>query len=188
MDQEEEQVLDLLDHTDVDQVDQLTGGAAALHLGDDDTGLGLPPPLTPNKPGDHHNDVLHLIHFLQTSNLQEQARRRQEEQDFRERMERARQEDSQRFMDLLSSLTQQPYATLAAPQPPPQMLQQQQPPLAAPPLPPQSQHASFVPPVPHIPPPPGFSTSNTSPGTTPSRPHTTKPTIHPPPILQRDVT
>lgn len=47
----------------------------------------LPPPLTPHttapQPDLHGNDILHLIHFLQVSRLQDEAKRKQEEDDRR---------------------------------------------------------------------------------------------------------
>ena len=78
MDQQEEQSLQY-----VDEVDQPghpeDGGSTHDVTADEDANLTLPPPLTPNRPGDHSNDILHLIQYMQHSTIQEQTRRRQEE-------------------------------------------------------------------------------------------------------------
>ncbi|XP_066978786.1 uncharacterized protein [Macrobrachium rosenbergii] len=118
----------------------------------------LPPPLTPNRSGGRDSDMLHLIHFHQTSSLQEQARRRQEEQTFRQQMKQSRQEDNQLFMALFTLLSEQ----LA----PSQQSQQ-----------PQQPDTTLAPPATPL----GAQRVNT-PMTS------SQPKVHPPPILQHDAT
>ncbi|XP_064116655.1 uncharacterized protein K02A2.6-like [Macrobrachium nipponense] len=170
MAQQEEKLIDLMDQTadeteeqTADQAEDQTEGLmrdeVPVHLptADEETTTTLSPPLTPNRTGEQNNDILHLIHFLQTSSMQEQDRRRQEEQNFRLQMEQSRQEDNQRFMSLFSLLSGQ----IAASQP-------------------QQTNPMIAPPVTPVPPPPGFSEN------TPSV--SSKPTVHPPPLLQQDAT
>lgn len=74
----------------------------------DDAPLSLPLPLLPHSRPEYNNtDILHLIHYLQPSQVEHQRQNALEQHTFHEQIMQARQEDNQRFMGLFQAFARQ---------------------------------------------------------------------------------